>query len=89
MNRTRIKRLYYGILAEQVDPQNGFFHSGFLSPYMEQIAAAGVGNTGSGCPGDGSTSAPRRSATGEELGAPAGAPRDHHELRGAVHDAQG
>jgi len=51
MNRPRIKRLYYGILAEQVDLQSGFFHSAFLGPYMQEIAAAGVGNTGVGMPG--------------------------------------
>jgi hypothetical protein len=48
LNRPRIKRLYYGILADMVDSTGGFFHSGFLGPYMQQLAAAGVGNTGHG-----------------------------------------
>lgn len=51
LNRPQIKRLYYGILAEQVDPTYGFFHSGFLTPFMDRLSAAGVGNTGIGRPG--------------------------------------
>jgi hypothetical protein len=45
INRPRIKRLYYGILAEQVNAATGFFHSAFLAPYMQQLAGAGVGRT--------------------------------------------
>ena len=51
INRPAVKRLYYGILAEQVDTQTGFFHSGYLSPYMQRISADGVGNTGVGSSG--------------------------------------
>lgn len=50
LNRPRIKRMYYGILAEQVDLAQGFFHSGFLAPYMQELAAAGVSNTQAGMP---------------------------------------
>lgn len=48
INRPHIKRLFYGILAEQVDASNGFFHSAFLNPYMQRLAAAGVGSTNVG-----------------------------------------
>ncbi|MBI4601728.1 MAG: lamin tail domain-containing protein [Planctomycetes bacterium] len=51
INRPRLKRMYYGILAEMVDTATGFFHSGFLTPYMQQIQAAGVGGTGAGTAG--------------------------------------
>ncbi len=51
INRPRIKRLYYGILAEQVNATTGFFHSGFLTPYMQQLASAGVGGTNVGTAG--------------------------------------
>jgi hypothetical protein len=51
MNRPRIKRMYYGILAEQVNTRTGFFRSGFLAPYLQQLSAAGVGRTDVGMPG--------------------------------------
>ncbi len=51
INRPRIKRMYYGLLAEQVDAATGFFHSGFLTPYMQQLSGAGVGGTGNGTSG--------------------------------------
>jgi hypothetical protein len=46
INRPRIKRMYYGILAEQVDTTNGvgFFHSGFLASWAASQSAAGVGS---------------------------------------------
>jgi len=51
INRPRIKRMYYGILAEQVSALTGFFHSGFLGPYMQQLSAAGVSGTSIGSSG--------------------------------------
>jgi hypothetical protein len=48
INRPLIKRRYYGMLAEAVDTANGFFHSTFLSPFMQRLQAAGVGSTGIG-----------------------------------------
>jgi hypothetical protein len=51
INRPRLKRMYYGILAELVSTSTGSFHSGFLTPYMQQIQAAGVGNTNVGTSG--------------------------------------
>jgi hypothetical protein len=51
INRPRIKRMYYGILAEQVNLNTGFFHSGYLTPYMQQLASAGVTRTNVGTAG--------------------------------------
>ncbi len=51
INRPRIKRMYYGILAEQVNTLTGFFHSGYLTPYMQQLAPAGVSRTNVGTTG--------------------------------------
>jgi hypothetical protein len=48
INRPRLKRLYYGILAEQVDLETGFFHSSFLAPYVSALAGAGVGGLAPG-----------------------------------------
>jgi hypothetical protein len=51
INRPRMKRMYYGILAEQVKASTGFFHSGFLNAYMQQLAGAGVSRTNVGTAG--------------------------------------
>lgn len=48
INRPRIKRMYYGLLAGQVNSATGFFRSGFLAPFMGQLQAAGVANTNVG-----------------------------------------
>ncbi|MBI4586548.1 MAG: lamin tail domain-containing protein [Planctomycetes bacterium] len=45
INRPRVKRMYYGILAEQVNTASGFFHSGYLSPLLQRLSSSGVGNT--------------------------------------------
>jgi hypothetical protein len=45
INRPRIKRLYYGILANQVNATTGFFRSGYLSPFLQALSTAGVTNT--------------------------------------------
>ncbi len=51
INRPAIKRRYYGILAEQVDTSNGFFHSRYLGPYMQRLQADSVSSTGIGTSG--------------------------------------
>lgn len=51
INRPRLKRTYYGLLAEQVNPLSGFFHSNFLTPYMQQLSSSGVGSTNVGTAG--------------------------------------
>ncbi|MGQ9590367.1 MAG: lamin tail domain-containing protein [Planctomycetota bacterium] len=51
INRPRVKRLYYGILAEMVDAQKGFFFSQFLSPYTSRLSSAGVGSLGAASSG--------------------------------------
>ncbi len=48
VNRPRLKRMYYGILAEQVNTASGFFQSGYLSPLMQQLSSGGVGSTNVG-----------------------------------------
>jgi hypothetical protein len=51
INRPRTKRMYYGILAEMVDPADGCFHSGWLTPLMTRLSGAGVGSTNVGTSG--------------------------------------
>jgi hypothetical protein len=50
-NRTRIKRMYYGILSEMVTGPERWFHSDYLETYMQKLAAIGMSNVQVGLPG--------------------------------------
>jgi hypothetical protein len=51
LNRPKTKRMYYSILDEMVNGSGRWFHSSYLSSYMNKLAALGMGNTGIGLPG--------------------------------------
>ncbi len=51
INRPRLKRMYYGVLAEMVEPSTGHFDPAFLTPYMQRLSSAGVGSTNRGTNG--------------------------------------
>lgn len=51
MNRPVIRRMYYSILDEMVNGPGRWFHSSYLSPYMNRLAALGMTNTAIGQPG--------------------------------------
>ncbi len=48
VDRPAVKRLYYSILAEMVNSPNRWFHSSFLSPYSNELAAFGMSNSAVG-----------------------------------------
>ncbi len=50
-SRLPVKRMYYGILAEMVCGSDPWFHSDYLSPYMERLGALGMNNVQVGLPG--------------------------------------
>jgi hypothetical protein len=51
LNRTKVKRIWYGILNEMVNGPESWFGSAYLSQFMSKLAAIGMANTGIGQPG--------------------------------------
>lgn len=51
LNRPRVKRMYYSILAEMVSGPDRWFHSSYLSAYASRLAQIGMSDTDIGMPG--------------------------------------